>query len=261
MSVSSSLRSIVRYRSLLWELVKCDVVLRYRGSIFGFAWTLLNPIIFMLIYTLVFSIYLKSPIRAFPLYLLAGMIPWIWMSSAISQAVTSILDGRSYVGKTMFPTEILVMVPVFSNAVNFLITIVLLFPVSYFVFGVPIWWALLFLPLLAVIELVMTLGFSFLVATVNVYYRDMQQIVAYALLAVFFLTPIFYARFVVPPSLQFLVKWSPVAALISAYQDVFYYGIPPSLRDVTFAAAFSIILLVLALAYFNRHRDSLGEYV
>ena len=260
MNVSSSVRSIVRYRWLLYELVKNDVTLRYRGSLFGFAWTLLNPIIFMLIYTLVFSVYLKSPIRAFPLYLLAGMIPWIWMSTAIAQAVTSILDGRTYVGKTMMPTEILVMVPTLSNGVNFLITIVLLFPVS-FAFGVTITWALLFLPLLILIELIMTLGFSFLVATVNVFYRDMQQIVAYALLAVFFLTPIFYARFVVPPSLEFLVRWSPVAALVASYQNCFYYGAPPSLRDLAFAFAFSVVLLFLALAYFNRHRDSLGEYV
>ncbi len=260
MTVGSSLASIVRFRWLLYELVKYDVTLRYRGSFFGFAWTLLNPIIFMLIYTLVFSIYIKTGVRYFSLYLLSGMIPWIWMSQAISQAVTSIIDGRTYVGKTLMPTEILVMVPALSNGVNFLITIVLLFPVS-FAFGVPIWWALVFLPLLAIIELIMTLGFSFIVATVNVYYRDMQQIVAYALLAVFFLTPIFYARFVVPPSLQFLVKWSPVAALVSAYQDCFYYGVPPRLRDLAFASAFSVILLLLALAYFNRHRDSLGEYV
>ncbi len=260
MSLRASILSVVRYRWLLYELVKRDVILRYRGSTLGFVWTLLNPIIFMLIYTLVFSIYLKSPIRLFPLYLLSGMIPWIWFQGAIAQAVTSILDGRSYVGKTLLPTELLVMVPVLSNGVNFLITIILLFPVSA-AFGVPIGWALVFLPLLILIELCMSLGFAFLVATANVFYRDLQQLVGYALLAVFFLTPIFYARFVVPPSLQFLVQWSPIAAMISAYQNVFYYGMPPSWRDVLFASGFSIVILVLSLLYFNRHRDALGEYV
>ncbi|MGA8533231.1 MAG: ABC transporter permease [Candidatus Tumulicola sp.] len=260
MSVGSSLASIVRFRWLLYELVKYDIIQRYRGSLFGFAWTLMNPIIFVAIYTLVFSIYIKTGVHAFPLYLLSGMIPWIWMSQAISQAVSAILDGRNYVGKTLMPTEILILVPVFSNGFNFLITIALVFPVSA-ALGVPIWWALLFLPLLAVIELVMTAGFSFLVATVNVFYRDMQQVVAYALLALFFLTPIFYVRFIVPPNLAFLVKYSPIAALISSYQNVFYYGIPPSWRDLLFAGAFSVVLLILALMYFNRHRDAFGEYV
>lgn len=260
MSVGSSLASIVRFRWLLYELVKYDIIQRYRGSIFGFAWTLINPIIFVAIYTLVFSIYIKTGVRYFPLYLLSGMIPWIWMSQAISQAVSAILDGRNYVGKTLMPTEVLVLVPVFSNGFNFLITIALVFPVSA-ALGVPIWWSLLFLPLLAAIELIMTAGFSFLVATVNVFYRDMQQIVAYALLAVFFLTPIFYVRFIVPPNLEFLVKFSPVAALIASYQNVFYYGIPPSFRDLLFAGVFSVVLLILALMYFNRHRDAFGEYV
>ncbi|MGB8520202.1 MAG: hypothetical protein WCD38_08575, partial [Candidatus Tumulicola sp.] len=169
MSVSSSLASIVRFRWLLYELVKYDIIQRYRGSIFGFAWTLINPLIFVAIYTLVFSIYLKTGIKHFPLYLLSGMVPWIWMSQAISQSVTSILDGRNYVGKTLMPTEILILVPVLSNAFNFLITIALVFPVSA-ALGVPIWWALLFLPFLAIIELIMTAGFSFFVATVNVFY-------------------------------------------------------------------------------------------
>jgi len=259
-SVGSSIGSIVRFRWLLYELVKYDIIQRYRGSIFGFAWTLLNPIIFVAIYTLVFSIYLKTGVHAFPLYLLAGMVPWIWMSQAISTSVGSILDGRNFVGKTLMPTEILVLVPVLSNGFNFLITIALVFPVSAF-FGVPIWWALLFLPLLALIELVMIAGFAFLVATVNVFYRDMQQLVAYALLAVFFLTPIFYVRFVVPPNLEFLIKYSPVAALISSYQNVFYYGIPPSWRDLLFASVFSVVLLILALMYFNARHDALSEYV
>jgi lipopolysaccharide transport system permease protein len=260
MSIRSSIRSVIRYRWLLYELVKRDVLLRYRGSFLGFAWTLLNPIIFMLVYTLVFSVYLKSGLHAFPLYLLSGMIPWFWMSSSVGQSVTAILDGRAYVGKTLMPTEILILVPVLSNGVNFLITVVLLFGLTI-ALGVPFGWALLFLPLLALIELAMTLGFSFFVATANVFYRDLQQLIGYALLALFFLTPIFYARFIVPTNLQFLIKFSPLAALVSSYQDVFYYGTPPGWRELTFAAIFALVVLILSIVYFNRHRDEFIAYV
>ena len=255
-----NISTVVRYRWLLYELVVRDLTLRYRGSVLGFAWTLLNPVLFMLVYTLVFSVYLKSSIHAFPLFLLSGLIPWMWASNAIAQAVTVILDGRAYVGKTLMPTELLVLVPVLSNGINFLITTLLLFPVSI-ALSVNVGWAVAFLPLLLVVELCIILGISLLVATFNVFYRDLQQFVGYALMALFFLTPIFYSRDDVPAKLQFLVRWSPFAALISAYQDVFYYGTPPSWRAVLFAGAFGAVILAIGLWCFNRSHDAFGEYV
>lgn len=260
MSAPGLVSTVVRYRWLLWELVVRDLTLRYRGSVLGFAWTLLNPVLFMVVYTLVFSVYLKNGIHNFPLYLLSGMIPWLWIAGAIGQAVTSIIDGRAYVGKTLMPTELLILVPVLSNGVNFLITIALLFFVSI-ALGVNASWAALFLPLLVLIQLSITLGLALLVATFNVFYRDLQQIVGYALLAVMFLTPMFYLRSSVPPNLQFIVTYSPIAALISGYQNVFYYGVPPDWRALLFAAAFGIAILAVGSAYFSRCVDAFGEYV
>ena len=188
------------------------------------------------------------------------MIPWIWISNAISQAVSSIIDGRNYVGKTLMPTEILVMVPVLSNGVNFLITIVLLFPVS-FAFGVPIWWALLFLPLLGDDRTDHD-------ARIFLLRRDRKRLLsrhaadrgvraAGSLLShADFLRALRRAA-----DLQFLVKWSPVAALISRLSRCFLLRRSAELARSAFAGAFSVVLLFLALVYFNRHRDALGEYV
>ncbi len=252
--------AVVRYRWLLYELVMRDLKLRYRGSVLGFAWTLLNPLLFMGVYTLVFSVIMRSQIHAFPLFLLSGLIPWMWFSAAIGQGVTSILDGRAYIGKTLMPPELLVLVPVLSNGVNFLITIVLLLPVS-FALGVNIGWALLCLPLLVLLELCITLGVAFLVATADVFLRDLQQIVNYVLTAMFFLTPIFYARSAVPPDLQLLVVLNPFAGLISAYQDLFWAGKLPDFQSLLLAAAFGAVILVLGFAYFNRSRDAFGEHL
>lgn len=259
-SLLDILRRLYRFRWLLYELVWRDLVLRYRGSVLGFAWTLLNPLLFMAVYTLVFSVYLKSGLRAYPLFLLSGMVPWLWVSTAIGQAVTSILDGRTFVGKTLLPTELLVIVPVLSNGVNFLITIALLFPISVLL-GVNVAWALLFLPLLVVIELCITLSFALLAATVNVFYRDFQQIVNYLIMAFIFLTPIFYQRTQIPASLQWMVKFSPIAAMISGYQHVFYFGTPPPWQDLLFSGVFGVALLLVALSYFNRNRDAFVEFV
>jgi lipopolysaccharide transport system permease protein len=258
--VLDNVRTIVRYRWLLAEMVWRDLKLRYRGSVLGFAWTLLNPLLFMAIYTLVFSVILKSSIHDFPLYLLSGLIPWTWISAAIGQSTTAILDGRGYIGKTLMPPELFVIVPVLSNGVTFLITIVLLLPVSAYL-GVNVGWALLFLLPLTAIALFLTLGFSFLVATANVFFRDLQQLVGYALTAMFFLTPIFYARTSVPPGLRFLVTFNPFAGLIASFQNVFYYGVRPGWHDILFAGASSVIILVLGMATCNRWRDAFAEYV
>jgi lipopolysaccharide transport system permease protein len=252
--------TIYRYRWLLYELVLRDLKMRYRGSVLGFAWTLLNPIIFMAIYTLVFSVYLKSAYHAYPLLLLSGIVPFTWFAGAVGQGVTSIVDGRTYVGKTLLPTEFLVLVPVLSNGINFLVSIVLLLPVSL-LFGVGAVWALIFLPLLVAIELCIVLGFTLLLASLNVFYRDLQQLAGYAVTALLFLTPIFYTRSAVPANLQFLVTVNPFAALISSYQDVFYYGRPPGVTEMLFAASFGIVLLAAALRVFNSYRDSFAEYV
>jgi lipopolysaccharide transport system permease protein len=260
LSIYANVRVVMRYRWLLYELVVRDLRLRYRGSVLGFAWTLLNPILFMAIYTLVFAVFLKSNIHNYPLFLLAGMIPWYWLLGAVGQAVTSVLDGATYVGKTLLPIELLVLVPVLSNGVNFLIEVALLFPIAI-ALHVNVLWALMFLPLLVLVELSMVLGLSFLVATFNVFYRDLQQLVSYALLAIFFLTPIFYARSAVPANLQFIVKINPIAALVSAFQDVFYSGTLPHWRDLAFAAGFGIFVLGVALGYFNRYREAFVEYV
>lgn len=251
---------VVRYRWLLYEMVVRDLKLRYRGSVLGFAWTLLNPLLFMAVYTFVFSVILHSQIHAYPLFLLSGLIPWMWISTSIGQAVTAIQNGGGYIGKTLMPAELLVLVPVLSNGVNFLITLALLLPVSA-ALGVNVGWAVLCLPLLVLLELCLALGISLAVATVDVFFRDIQQIVTYALTALFFLTPIFYAKSSVPQHLQFLVTFNPFAGLISAYQDVFYAGKPPDGQDLLLASAFGAIALVLGFAYFNRNRDAFGEYV
>lgn len=249
---------VYRFRWLLYELVKRDLKLRYRGSILGIAWTLLNPILFMAVYTLVFSVFMRSTIEHYPLFLLSGLVPWMWFSGAVTQATTSILEGSAYIGKTLMPAELLILVPVLSNGVNFVITIVLFLAASL-ALGVNIGWALVFLPLLAIIEFCVTLGISMLVAVVNVYFRDIQQIVAYVLTAAFFLTPIFYTRTAVPPNLQFLVTFNPVAGLIAAYQSVFYKGVPPQATDLLSSAAFGVIVLIIGAAYFGSVRDGLGE--
>lgn len=251
---------VLKHRWLIYELVLRDLRLRYRGSILGFAWTLVNPIIFMAIYTLVFSVYLRVHVEHYPMYLLAGLVPWGWLSGAVLAGTTSILDGRFYVGKTLFPTIVLVIVPVVSNAVNFLLSLVVLFAfgaVLHMHWGLPLLW----LPALVLIELILVSGVVMLLATLNVFYRDMQQLMTYGLTAMMYVTPIFYLRSQVPDKFQPLVVWNPFAALMSGFQDVFYANRFPSMPDLAYALCFSLVLLAIAYGTFNRLQESFSQYL
>ncbi len=249
-----------RYRWLVYELVLRDLRLRYRGSMLGFAWTILNPLLFMAIYTLVFSIYLRAGVANYPAFLLSGIVPWAWLAGALGQGTSAILDGRVYVGKTLFPTGVLVMVPVFSNAANFLFSLPVLF---FFVLmlHVHLGVSLLVLPLVIAIQTMMVMGGTLLAATANVFYRDVQQLIQYIITALFFVTPIFYTPAMVPEKFQFLVTYNPFASLIACYHAILYSGTFPRLYDLAFSLVFSLVLLLIAQGYYLRYKESFSEYL
>ncbi len=253
-------KTLYRYRWLLYELVIRDVVLRYRGSALGFLWTILNPLLFMAIYTLVFSVYLRIGMADYAVFLIAGLIPWLWFASAIQTGTTSIIDGRMYVGKAVFAPIILVLVPVLSNFVNFLLSLPILL-VIIALFHMKIGWPIIVLPLLVGIQLLLTLDLLLLLATVNVFFRDLQQLIAVALLLVFYLTPIIYPLSSVPESFRFYVLASPMSSLILSYQDIFYYNVLPDWKHVLYALAASIALFYIGHAAFERYKDAFADYV
>lgn len=251
---------LYRYRWLIVELVMRNLRLRYRGSILGFAWTLFNPIIFMGIYTLVFAIYLKNGIHNFPLFILAGIIPFNWLASAISQGTTAVLDGRSYIGKTLFPAEVLVVVPTLTNGVNFVLS--LPFLIIYALFAhVHLGWNLLVLPLAILIELVLIQGAVTLLAALNVFYRDLQELVGYVVTALLFLTPIFYKASFVPPQFISLVRLNPLAGITEAFQSVLFSGTGPDWNALLGSAIFGFVLLAVGQWVFDRYRESFVEYL
>lgn len=254
---------LYRYRWLIYELVLRNLRVRYRGSVLGFAWTFANPLLFMLIYTFVFSVVLKNGIHAFPLYLLAGIVPWTWFSSGLLQGTTSIADGRLYVGKTLFPSETLVLVPVLTNAVNFALSIPFIIIVAL-IFHVHLGWSLLLLPVVALVELMLLQGLATLFATINVFYRDVTELIGYAITALLFLTPIFYTREIVlarVPAFAAFLSLNPLSGIIGSFQAILYGGGLPDFKMLGYSAAFGFVLLAVAQWIFERYRESFSEYL
>lgn len=252
--------SIYRYRWLVWELVARDLILRYRGTILGFLWTLLNPLLFVAAYTLVFSVFLKNGMPNFAVFLLCGMIPWQWFTSAITAGTLSILDGRMYVGKSVFRPAVLIFVPIFSNFVNYLLFLPLLIGVAA-IMHVQVGLPLLALPLLILIQLILTAGLLFMTATFNVFFRDLQQLLGTLLMLMLFLSPIFYTIDQVPAAYRPYVLANPMAPVLMGYQSIFYYDAWPDMRLLAYALAASLAILWLGLMVFKRFEDALPDYL
>lgn len=261
--VNQYFATIYRYRWLIYELVLRNLRLRYRGSILGFTWTLANPLLFMGVYTLVFSVILKNGMHDFPLYLLAGIVPWTWFSSGLAQGATSILDGRLYVGKTLFPSEVLVVVPVLTNGVNFALSLPFIVILAL-VLHVHLGWSLLMLPVVALVEVVLLQGLATLFATINVFYRDVNELLIYAITALMFLTPIFYAQATVAnhvPQLAGFLALNPLVGIIGGFQNILYSGTMPDMKALGYAAIVAFVLLAVGQWLFERYRESFSEYL
>ncbi|MBV8727232.1 MAG: ABC transporter permease, partial [Candidatus Eremiobacteraeota bacterium] len=223
-------------------------------------WTLLNPIIYMAIYSFVFGFMLHVGTDKYPAYLLSGLVPWTWFLSSVTQGVTAIQDGRMYVGKTVFPAEALVVVPVLSNMINFALSLPLLLIVAA-IFQVHIGWSLLLLPVVVAIQYVLTYGFLLLIATYNVFFRDIQQLLGLFLTFVFFINPIFYVLSQTPQIVRPYLLADPMTPLILAYQAMFFHGTWPPALPLLYSALFSVALYLVGRSVFLRHLDSFAEYL
>ena len=257
-AIAALCRSVIAHRELIGILVAKNLKLRYRGSLLGFCWTLLNPLLLMLVYTLVFSVYFRLDIERYPAFLFSGLLPWIWFSSSLQQGVTCILDGAGLVTRSRFPAEVLPVVALTSNTVNFLLTLPLLF-MFLFAFHVKLGPATLALPVLIGLQYLLTLGPVLILAAANVHFRDLQHIILHLLTVAQFLTPIFYPPSLIPEPLRPWAFMNPLAVLISAFQDVLYFNRLPSWSPLLGLLLLAVVTLALSTVVFARYRQTFAE--
>jgi ABC-type polysaccharide/polyol phosphate export permease len=221
--MKSIFRELLAYRVLIQTLVVRDLKARYRGSTLGLLWTLLNPLLHMAIYALVFSVYIRVQTEHYAAFLLCGLLPWIWFSSALLLGTTAIIEGGSLVKKVFFPPQVLPTVTVIATFVNFLLSLPLLFGLLFF-FGVTFGWALLALPLIMAAQFALTLGLTLIVSSLSVRYRDIPPILGHVMTFWFFLTPIIYPVSTMPERLRSLLALNPIAPFFVAYQEALLYN-------------------------------------
>jgi ABC-type polysaccharide/polyol phosphate export permease len=272
MSTLRHLLELWQYRELIRNLVIRDLKVRYRNSILGVLWSLFNPLLMMLVFTLVFTV-MTRPYRVdnFPIFVLCAILPWNFFSAAVIGSIRSIVDNSALVNKVYFPREILTISVILAGLVNFLIALLVLVPLLM-IFQVPLTPWILFLPVVVLVQLLFTLGFGLLMATANVFYRDTQVIMEVMMLAWFFMTPIFYPFSILNSNYQLwgnitidISRWArilnPMASIIENYRTILYHGAPPDPYFFFRTLLTSLATFIVGLVVFRAYSRRFGEEV
>lgn len=253
------IREVFQYNDMIRSLVLRELRGKYKGSILGFLWTFINPLCQIVVYIMVFSHIFRSGIEQYPVYLITGMFPWIFFSGAIQQSTYCIRSQSEMVKKIYFPREVLPIVCVTFNFINMLFCFVIVFlTIGGFRWGIN-WRALLFLPLVMLIEYVFTLGVSLILSAITVYFRDVEHIVSVILMALIYLTPVMYRTDMLSGKLKVLFMCNPLTPLIENYHNILYDKIYPSCSNLIISGTLAIALLIVGELIFIKLEANFAE--
>jgi homopolymeric O-antigen transport system permease protein len=266
-----SLRNLYRYRVLIQSLVSRELKARYRGSVLGFFWSFFNPLLLLTVYTIVFNYILpntNSKTQPYALFLFTGLLPWTWFSSSLLECSNVIVSGGNLIKKIIFPAEVLPTVSVLANLVHFLLGLPILL-IFIFLYKVHLTWYALYFPFIILIQLILTLGFGYLISSLSVHFRDIRDILSNLITLWFFCTPIIYpmnlALFDSPHALTRFFKWiiylNPMSHLAEAYHKVIFYGIDPQPSHLAILLGASLVVFLFGYFVFDRLRDTFAEEV
>jgi lipopolysaccharide transport system permease protein len=243
--------NLVYVWDLLYTLVARDLKLRYKRSVLGVAWSLLNPLAQLLVFRFVFQTVLPLNIPNYTLFLFTGLLPWTWFSTALYQATDSIVSNRELLSRPGFPPGVLPLVTVASHLVHFVLALPVLV-ISLMVGGIPLSASVVLLVLIIPLQFVFTLSLAYLVSTFHVTFRDTQYLLGIALLLAFYLTPVFYDPTVIPERYRLIYILNPMFHLIEGYRAILLKGELPDLAALAILTVASTLLLVLGYRFFRR---------
>ena len=271
-TLPESVKEIVAHRELLLNLVRLELKAKYKASALGFAWSLLNPAMYLVVFYVAFSVILGSGIPRFPIYLLSGLLVWNFFTAALNSGTGSVVAGQGLVKKVWFPREVLPLASVGAALVHFFLQLLVLVA-ALLIFRHPVGWAEIpMLPLALIDLIILASGLALFLAAANVYLRDMAHFVELALLAWFWVTPIVYAFSQLTNAIggrASLALLNPVTPIVLVFQRALYgtYGhvLDPHLgamwylRNLMFVTVGSVVLAAIALQVFNRLEGNLAE--
>jgi ABC-type polysaccharide/polyol phosphate export permease len=257
------LRTLLRYRPLIQSLVGRELKARYRGSLLGFFWSFVNPLLLLATYTVVFTVILPvshSPaMEPYALFFFCGILPWSWLSSSLLESSGVLIAGGNLLKKVLFPAEVLPVVTVLANLAQFVLglPILLVFLAAYGRLA-P---SALLLPFPLLVQLVFTLGLALLLSALTVHFRDIQNILSHLLHIWFFASPILYFYGDVTGALRQILRLNPMSHVLVSYQEMLFTGRFLHYRGLAAAGLVAIGVFAAGGFLFDRLRDTLAEEV
>lgn len=253
------IREIIDYREMIFSLIRRDLRGRYKGSVLGFMWTFINPLLQLCVYTVVFSIIMRMGIDKYYIFLFVALIPWMFFNTCLCGGTRVIFSQEDMVKKIYFPREVLPISFVTSNFINMLLSFIVIFAVV-FISGIGISLsAVLYLPIVMLIEYILALGITMFGAAATVYIRDLEQIFNIIGMAWMYMTPVLYSVDMVPEGLRGLYNLNPMTPIIVAYRDILYYKQPPQMDTLLSAAVLGVVVLAAGCFSFSRLKRRFAE--
>lgn len=248
------LRGIFQYRDLIYQLVRRDIVTRYKRSILGIAWTMLQPLGMMIIMTLVFSSLFQT-VKGYPAYLLSGLIAWTFFSQTTTAAIHQIVWGGTLLHRIYLPRTSFAVSAIGTGVINLVFSLVPLF-VIMLVIGRPIQGSIIFLPIAMLLLAAFALGIGLILSALAIYFPDVTEMYQIILVAWMYLTPIIYPEEILPEAYRFWVtNLNPMYHLIKIFRMPLYEGIFPGSIEIAVASGIAIITLVIGWLFFAKKAD------
>ena len=252
------LKELYDYREMLSNLVKKDLKVRYKGSVLGFLWTFLNPLLQLVVYTIVFSTIMKVDIDKFYIYLFIGLIPWLFFSTCIQAGSTSILMNKDLIKKIYFPRVILPISTVNSAFMNMFYSMIVVL-LTILLSGLGISKYILLLPVVMMLQYILVLGMTCIFSALNVYFRDLEYILNIIMMMWFYLTPIVYSIDMIPDKYRGIFFLNPMTSIIIFYREILYYKRMPSFSYFGGIFIYGIFMIIIGYFIFEKLQKNFAE--
>lgn len=258
----ASLASLVQFRELIRNLVFKDLKLKYRGSFFGFLWSMLNPLVMITVYLIAFKYIMQVRSGNFVFLLLLGILAWTFFAASASMGAGAIVDNGGLLKTVQFPRAVLPIASVLFNLAQYLLTIAVFLPMMLLIYQMPPRPSMLLFPVVVLLQVAMTIGIALALSAGTAFFRDIRHFLEIALMVMFWTTPIIYDyQTQVPKAWRWPVLLSPMSPFVLAYQDIFYYGRLPPPEVCTVAILYATVAFFGGFALFTRVQHEFVEQI
>ena len=257
-----NLRELYRYKELLWVWMMREISIRYKQSVLGALWAIIQPLSSMIIVSVIFGYFVKVPTDGapYPIFFYSALLPWTFFSTSITFAVPSLINNLNLVTKIYFPREIFPIASIGAAFLDFLVASIL-FLALIILYRLPFNFMYIWLPLLIIIQILFTLGISFFASSIIVFYRDIRFIVPIGLQLWMYLSPVVYPVSTVPSKFQTIYMLNPMASIIDSYRRIILHGQPPQWNYLALGGIITFIIVILGYLSFKKHEPSFADII